>query len=589
MTFESLPNELLLMIFNYLSYHEIIYAFKNLNYRLDSFLLSYSCYSLDICDPIIKLDFYLNRQLLPSISAIKSLKFQPNDASILNNKNFFSQYPLDLFYSSLQSLSLYQSQFEQCITFIRLLPNFKQLKFLSVGFNEYSGAYRKLDDSDTDLIRDIIFFQIKTLKYLEWDHKFCLLSDKFYKQTDKQSTIEYYRFNRIHLNQLQWIYYHTLNLKSIDCSYIQWMNMSCEDTIPQKLVYLKLKHISSKTALEEILNSCMIFPKLKQLEIQGELSYRKEPIDGYRWQTIIANHFPQLKVLKFFFTINQWVDSALPNELIQSFMTDFWIRERKWFVNCDYQALSDTSYLYTIPPINTHLQYSQYWTQFSTKTPNHISTLQKLTFYALQPEKISSYSRFTNVHELILKLKTCDITGEQINKLVCLSSLQHIQLQFEVDVKFFSDLLEHVDQRILITITSNNLQNIFQTINHNNIAYLQKIRYLQVESYHDDSLHEDFLRNISFYFPYIKQLIFTRNLTILSIIDLLNNLNNLTYLAVFFDDKIKMTETKIQRLLIKKQTNQPKKNIMCQLYGITLHIYISNSGYSDNSKQCSLI
>ena len=107
MTFESLPNELLLMIFNYLSYHEIIYAFENLNYRLDSFLLSYSCYSLDICDPIIKLDFYLNRQLLPSISAIKSLKFQPNDASILNNKNFFSQYPLDLFYSSLQSLSLY--------------------------------------------------------------------------------------------------------------------------------------------------------------------------------------------------------------------------------------------------------------------------------------------------------------------------------------------------------------------------------------------------------------------------------------------------------------------------------------------------
>lgn len=71
--FECLPNELILIIFDYLYCDEIIDGFSQLNSRFENLLKSYSSYYLKFTKQILELKLNRLKQLPLNINHVKSL------------------------------------------------------------------------------------------------------------------------------------------------------------------------------------------------------------------------------------------------------------------------------------------------------------------------------------------------------------------------------------------------------------------------------------------------------------------------------------------------------------------------------------
>ncbi|CAF1009901.1 unnamed protein product [Rotaria sordida] len=164
--FEFLPNELILNLFEYLYCDDIIYAFNNLNYRFQLLLHSYEYYHLNFDKIIMKSKFNLIENLPLNIQHVKSLTLSNNVYSCTNIEQCLLKYPIELFYIRLQSLSFIPKDTDQLLYLILLLPNFQQLKYLLISENKF---YYKSDYDTKNKIRNIILFEIKTLKYFTWD------------------------------------------------------------------------------------------------------------------------------------------------------------------------------------------------------------------------------------------------------------------------------------------------------------------------------------------------------------------------------------------------------------------------------------
>ena len=81
----------------------------------------------------MKSKFNLIQQLPLNTQHIKSLMLSNNDHSSINIAQCLSMYPLELFYSKLQSLSLIDNDNNRLVSLIFLLPNFQQLKYLLIS------------------------------------------------------------------------------------------------------------------------------------------------------------------------------------------------------------------------------------------------------------------------------------------------------------------------------------------------------------------------------------------------------------------------------------------------------------------------
>ena len=102
---ENLSNELIFIIFDYLSCLDIIDAFQQLNFRFQSLLHSYQQYSFDISNMRDAWKFHCIQQFPINISQIKSLRLRSTAYSCLNIDQYLSKYPLTMHYLTLQMLS----------------------------------------------------------------------------------------------------------------------------------------------------------------------------------------------------------------------------------------------------------------------------------------------------------------------------------------------------------------------------------------------------------------------------------------------------------------------------------------------------
>jgi len=75
-------------------------------------------------------------------------------------------------------------------------------------------------------------------------------------------------------------------------------------------------------------------------------------IDGYQWEQIIRGHLIHLKRFRLklrrkLVNNRNWKQNV--DELVDSFRGPFWIKERRWFVQCDWDPDVAGIYLYTLP------------------------------------------------------------------------------------------------------------------------------------------------------------------------------------------------------------------------------------------------
>ena len=583
MKFEYLPNELLFQIFQYLYLHEIVHAFKQLNNRFRLLLLSHSPYYLDHSHSTIELDFQVMDHLSPYLQSVKSLKLMNNNIfKVLDNQSFLTKYPLNLFCTQLQHLTFDHFVGQEFLSLIMLLPNFKQLKSVSVLENNI--MTKQFSDQDIpDRARSILLFQIKTLKILKWNVRTTFFGRwKLLQSSEDRSTIEHYQFFQLQTPHVQWLLFHTPHLKSFElsnwspCCSILFENPLFDEPILNKLLSFKIHCDCSPSTLQYLIDVIGDFVQLKELQIRGSMSSGIYINFGDQWKDFIENHMPQLKIFRFSFTILEKNDERQIEKFMKAFQTDFWINEKKWFVVYDYYAYNSHSYFYTTPCIKEQVRYCQAWKQLSSVNEQiDMSNVEELTLSAVTAEQMSYKSRFTHVKTLILDNLPFDFTCEPLSHFVNLTFVQSIVFRCQINQTFFFDLLKHIDHDLSIRMDEEYLQIILGSIDTNERNHLQKVSSLEVRKIS----MIDFIRNpcICSYFPNIKRLIIGKPLTTPDVNYLLNRLSKLTYLSIAYSYS---THESSNQEYLQINTRQlqlaPQKSCQFELSQRKFHIFISD-------------
>lgn len=99
----------------------------------------------------------------------------------------------------------------------------------------------------------------------------------------------------------------------------------------------------------------LLTPALRYLKVIG-MAYLH---DCYRWEKILRIKLPYLDRFEFFFLSWRSVDYNLSDMqfLIRPFQTSFWVENKQWIVNCDYNPNPVEMMLYSIPICKPFFQY----------------------------------------------------------------------------------------------------------------------------------------------------------------------------------------------------------------------------------------
>ncbi|CAF3125149.1 unnamed protein product [Rotaria socialis] len=315
--FEDLPDELILLICRYLNIVEILNGFSCLNCRLSKTIKEFSeRIDLNII-PSKLINRFLN-EILPDISwNVRSIMFSDN----------FKRCPIKLeMFNNLESIH-FSNSFSKNFLF-----NIKEIKIDLVPV-----------DIQFDLIK--MFFSSNEYTNLK---RLVLLS------------FHGFTFSNIQLNQLNQFESLTITLKNnVDLFELLYLLSSSIEELNIHILYngpfkplrsfssalklIKLRYFHLKTTFEDsikfkqleklIIDSCS---SLEYLSIET-LTRDQDYIDGYQWEKFLNKLFYLKKFtfsIRYRFKINENDDQKMKEDyLLKSFSTDFWLKQRKWFIN----------------------------------------------------------------------------------------------------------------------------------------------------------------------------------------------------------------------------------------------------------------
>ncbi|CAF3455463.1 unnamed protein product [Rotaria sp. Silwood1] len=327
MHLESLANELLLNLFEYLSTAHLIRAFDSLNSRFNTLIwVVFRTSNRVDCRWMSQsqLDFICQQHLSSITHRIFSLCLSNDDETPQQIERFFSHgLKLDQFIH-LRSLSFYHLQSEQMMQNIMIawyhLHHLTHLKF--------SKCYFQYEEKDIlGMINSIWSLSELTHCYLDITFR---RTSSFIVPTVISSSLESWIIQGVNcpLNDLTRLFQHTIRLRHL-CANIRINIYNSLLVSPSSsMISLKLKFFSSSNSVHEIINLFQNMCNLRKLTIETLDLY----IDGYQWIQIIANYLPKLKIfqlkMEFYFhdriNTKQYVD-----QLLNSFQTYFWLEERQ--------------------------------------------------------------------------------------------------------------------------------------------------------------------------------------------------------------------------------------------------------------------
>ncbi|CAF2737583.1 unnamed protein product [Rotaria sp. Silwood2] len=347
MNLESLSNELLLDLFEYLSVVHLLRAFRGLNVRFDTLLCThFQVYGHLNFQSVSKHDFdIVCQQHLPSvIDRIISLRLSDDDDTP-QQIDIFISYGFSLRqFIQLQTLSLYHLfSYETTMKIIEELhhlPYFTHLNFIDNHF--------LCDETDVEKMIDTIW-SLPKLTHCHLYIDFHQNERLFPRLNTISSSLEYLSVEKFNfdLSKLDHLFQHTphlrhLNVRLFDHSFDQQLSCSIPLMITLKLVIQNsLNHLVN--LLQNLSNLCHL--TVETLDID---------LDGQQWEQIIIDHLPKLRIfqLKMHIKLEDNDDKQLKiDKLITSFRSPFWLDEHQWFVRCHCieECCLNSILLYTLP------------------------------------------------------------------------------------------------------------------------------------------------------------------------------------------------------------------------------------------------
>ncbi|CAF0993855.1 unnamed protein product [Adineta steineri] len=437
MYFESLPNEILLYLFEYLHSTDILRAFFGLNTRLKS--LIYKQYSFH------------------------SFNFSYKQK---NEFNEICQYHIPHLINRIYALKINEHFF----TYISSFDQFTQLRFLKVSRVPSPKTLTKIMEELPHLlnlthltIRCVItrqvFIDFSLIIDTIWNLpklRYCSLTifspgiNRLYMPTKISSTLESLRLTGypIPFNQIEQFMKYTPHLK-----YLSGVIVILDNKINPDYVLLSLSTlISLNIGICRSCNLSMMDLLLKNLSNLQHLPIRlfDNIIDGYKWEQFIRNYLSKLKSFKIDMSYridrNRNIEEYM-NRLLNSFQSSFWIKEHQWFMHC---YVIDTT-------IHLHTSTCYDFCYLDQKFP--------LIWKSTNPND--------NQQILYNNIETIDETffDQSLPLDICLPNIRSITIQFPLPDQFWSIIpnLNHLYTLNIILFTDiyqSELQNILNQTTH---------------------------------------------------------------------------------------------------------------------------
>ncbi|CAF3806066.1 unnamed protein product [Rotaria sp. Silwood1] len=409
---EHLPNEILLILFEYFNGIDLLQTFYDLNSHLN--LLLYKQFQLYCFNfkSISKCTFDLIcQQHLPFIAnKVISLAFSDYRDTPKQMSLFFSYIPSLHRFTQLQSLTL--SNIHSYDTVVQFLNECHYLyNLIHLTFYFYSFLTSSVD---LQLIIDKIW-SLPKLTYCHFDVRierqpnFCLptiISSSLKYLYLPHSKLQWNQVNRLFHYVPELKHLSILNEPSVVDNYILLpppglikLNFYC----PDKSIISKLDIL-----LQNMSNLYYLHIRLKH-----------SLINGYKWEQIIRIHLPKLKIFRlrmnkaFFNNPNIQLQRQV-DKLINSFRSSFWINERQWFFRC-----------FTWKKIIVLHSLCSTYNYHGCITPD---------FW----QSTSPHDNQQQFHNEITSIDSETFLNELVSLNICLSNIDHLTIKLPINEKIWS-------------------------------------------------------------------------------------------------------------------------------------------------------
>ncbi|UJR17353.1 hypothetical protein I4U23_004248 [Adineta vaga] len=509
-TFETLPNEILLECFDYLNAPDIFYSFGQLNYRfkqlLENISLHFDCryISKSVFD-----QFCILILLNPAIKKQIYSLILSNNPTCHQIQTFLSFFSFNEF-SSLRSLILVEIDKDDNDKLKFILPYLSNLRYIHL-IKPNDKLKSELNDSVPLLFQITSLITHLTLS----DSSCCDLSHLF----EYAPMLKY------------------VNCRNVSC-FSRWSDRFSNFSNYCAVHLNKLILTAFFGPFEYIEMLMKQTPNLKTLMISSIVN--NDIIDAFRWQNLITSVLPQLTVFKFSFEFIYYNNDKITIfDKYQAFQSDFWLKTHRWYTEYSYEE--DKAKIYTIPFASFPFTLPTYITTVGCdnipKNLNKFNDVKNLTIYYLDIQNEYKYY-FRNITSLILNLSyTGQIQNIQsLETIVNLSNLVFLNAAQTPQVHISSLLLNILSKARKLSelcISSQHISFVFK--NTKLCRYLtERIKNLCICSYPTCFINENVTIEFCKVFSNLKHLTISIKQTNYVLI-LLERLSKLLTIKVCFD------------------------------------------------------
>lgn len=354
MKLEFLPNEVLLVIFDYINSIELLSLFSNLNTRFND-LLSHRWRKYRLNFRSINkndVDLICRRALPNIIDRIITLDLSDDDDTPYLIEQFFS-YRFSLRQMThLVRLSLYQLRSSYILNdILSQLARLRHLTYFKI--DQIHFGMEEIDQFTriTWSLPNLTHFHIAGANFR---HYRCLPELTIYSSFKQLYMLDSY----FTLEQLAHLLECALFLEdlSITISQNSTRHVLTFDpflnNLSPSLTVLNIEIVSLQS-LEQLRYLFLMMPNLHELTIK--ICNSQQVINGDDWEQIIRGYLSELKLfhLSMSFSLNRYQNvKEYVHQLLNSFRTPFWLRDRQLYFRCQWQQEINKNHsllLYTLP------------------------------------------------------------------------------------------------------------------------------------------------------------------------------------------------------------------------------------------------
>ena len=416
--FESLANELFLDIFDYFSSIELLHLFFNVNTRLNELLYHYfQSNALDFRSST-KRDFdFICRTILSRLAPRITAIHLSNDDDTPDQVNRFVSYGFHFRqFSHLQSLSLYYIRSIDLTN--RLLSQCPRLTSLRLSKCAIDDGCATADDTIEHI------WSLSELQFCHLD--LSLLNDARIPVPNRISS------SLRHLSTSDAVFSPAEFVRLCQCTprleqvQVRIKDVSEGDRILQfptlSLTKLRINFQGSASALRDLI---IHLPNLKELLINVSDVY----VDGHQWEEMLSQELRRFELfMDFKITLETNIEDELES-ILESFQTEFWLVQHRWFVQCETVTESRSTHLYTLPfplkhfciPVSSHSRL----TRSTSRSSCVYQRVQTLSFPSSATPLVPPHpTRFPSVRHLQLSCPFDETLWTMLPRLDRLTSLE---------------------------------------------------------------------------------------------------------------------------------------------------------------------